>query len=562
MRIIVEQGEIVYYDQEISKGTYYIGRHDQCQIKLPGNDQIAPRHVMIFEENGSWFVTPLHNQFHMTKLNGQQLQSKRKLMDGYELTIGDFRIKCHQKDTTFYCEIQAKSIDDLQATNNYQIKDMNLPDSVVIKSRNDTFSLSKGYQEHLLTLARRMIDSLDLRSLLSAMVEMLLNDLQASCVWIGLRTNNEGELALSAGRNLLGRTIDIPPTAQRFSFATVECGRAMLQSCMEDDPERTCICCPLIGPQGSLGMVYLESNPLTIRYNLNHLDNLFFICNHLAMAIDHLMQKEQQKSQQIRALNQELAKKVQSCIASWQVPQWPELQLAVLSEPGTGPCTDFYDIVPLGEKQAMILIGHAFSESSDTAVCIAQMISAFRIGAIHRDHLHVLMRQINWLMNATAPEPRRISTGVLAINPETGEYSYCAAGDIYAYLLGMSGKVVKIQNSPNPLVGESRKSKYETVSGKLATEQLMVLCTHGIYSVVSDQKAPFDENHLWDVLADNRDQPPARIITELAEDIGGFTGGKRTVNAVTLLVLRKGKPAHACIIGPPSAPKSDKPYNS
>jgi GAF domain-containing protein len=546
MRIVVEQGEAVLFDQNFTGGTLYVGRHEQCQVKLPGDDKIAARHLVIFEENGEWFVNTLHDQYQTTQLNGQVFQGRRELAADTELTLANYRIKClfeekEDEDRIVPFQIIARGNADLQETAAYAPAQMNLPETVIIKKRTDTFSLSKGRLEYLSSLTLKMLEAPDVRGLVSMVIDALLADMQACCVWIGLRADSEGHLHLSAGKDLSGRPVDAPATARKFTYATVECARSLILQAMENNPDRSCLTSPLVSPDGSLGMVYLESDPEKPRFTPSDLDTLVFICNQMAIAIDRLLRREKEQIGRILSIDQELARKVQSRTAPWKLPQWPELQLAVLAEPGTGACTDFYDVVPLGDKQAMMLLGQTAPGTSDTAICIAEMSASFRIGAVHRDAPQVLMRQINWLLFATAGEPRKITAGLVSIDPQSGEFCICLAGNVHAFLVGTTGKVVKIKTPANPLVGEFRVSKYEAVNGKLGSEQTLVLCTGGIFGVASGKGGLFNEGHLVEFLSDSLGQIPARVLSDLADDITAFTGGKKPQHDITLLLLRKGR---------------------
>jgi serine phosphatase RsbU (regulator of sigma subunit) len=545
MRVVVEQGEASFSDQEFQGGTIYIGRHEQCQVKLPGDDQVAPRHVMVYENHGKWFIEPLHDQFHFTSLNGKVLRERTELIRDSEVTIHTFRIKLFQKpkvkDKSLPFQIISRSHLVLQETVGFGPAEMDLPDNVIIKKRNETFSLSKGGIDYLSEMALRMMEISDVRGLLGSVIDTLMSDYDAACVWIGLRTEEDGSLHLSAGRDITGRPIDAPPACKRLQYATVECARSLLLQSLESSPEQSCMASPLISADGSLGMIYLESAKGKPRYNVADLDMLVFICNYLAMAIDRLLRLQSEQLDKFRSLDQEMSRKVQLRTAPWQLPQWPELQVGVLTEPGAAVCTDFYDVLPVGEKQAMILVGQTLAGQSDTAISIAEMSSAFRIGAVHRDLPQVLLRQINWLMFSTANEPRRLSAGVVSIDPQTGEFYICLAGNVFAYLISATGKAVQIKTEGNPLVGEARKSKYDAVQGKLNSDQMLALCTGGISNIMSPDGHPMGEQHLLDFLSDNCDQVPARILSDLAEDINSYTGAKKQPNDITLLLLRKGK---------------------
>jgi serine phosphatase RsbU (regulator of sigma subunit) len=546
MRIVVEQGSALYFDQVFKNGTIYIGHHDQCQIKLSGEEQIAPRHLMVFEEKGQWYIEPLHDKFKTTYLNGAQLKEKTLIADGSECLVGNFKIRFQTgekgKSKSLPYQVIAKGYNELRDTLGFQPAEMNLPETVIIKNRNDTFSLSKGRMDYISELTLKLMDQADVRELLSVLGDALLKDFDAACVWVGLRTDAEGHLHLSAGKDIAGRAIDAPATAKRFSFATVECVRAILQQVLDTDPERSCMACPLAGPDGSMGMLYLESIKGKPRYTVADLDTLVFIASRVAMVIDHLLRLQTDQIEKIRSLDQEMARKVQARTAPWQLPQWPELKLAVLTEGGSSACTDFYDVLPLGEKMGMILVGQTSAEQSDAAVSIAEFSAAFRIGAVHRDIPPVLMRQINWLLFSSSGEPRKLSAGILGIDPQSGEFCISLAGSVSAFLIGTSGKVVQLKTDNNPLVGESRKSKYEAIKGRLNVNQFLAICTNGLFSVTSPDGEKYTQEHLLDFLQDNADQIPTRIMSELVDDLSAFTGGQKPVNDVTLLLIRRGEP--------------------
>jgi hypothetical protein len=245
MRLVVEQGEASFFDQEFQSGTIYIGRHEQCQVRLPGDDQIAPRHVMVYEQAGRWFIEPLHDQFHTTNFNGRLLRERTEIVCDSEVVIDGFRIKMFYKpkvkNKSLPFQIISRSHLTLQETMGLGPADMDLPENVIIKNRNETFSLSKGRMDYLSEMTLRLMDLPDVRGLLSAVIDTLLVDYDASSVWIGLRTEENGEMHLSAGKDISGRAIDAPATCKRIRHATVECARSILLQSLDSSPEQSCM---------------------------------------------------------------------------------------------------------------------------------------------------------------------------------------------------------------------------------------------------------------------------------------------------------------------------------
>lgn len=547
MRIQVERGETLFFDKHFTERTIYIGRKASCQIHLPADESVSARHVMIFEEQDSWYVEPLHDHYHRTYLAGQLLHGRQPITDGSEIVVGDFKILVfpgdRAEDRAVPVQVIARANRELQDTLALNLEELKLPEGVIVKSRTETFSVSRGRIEYITGSALKMLEQSDVRALMTAAIDAFLGDFQASCVWIGLRTDEQGHLHLSAGKDLFGRSIDAPAVAQQIEYAVAECARAVLFQNSDLFTDRSAMAVPLVSPDGSLGMVYLESLPDKQRFNVSDLDTLMFLGMQIAIALDKLLREQTEQLEQMQSLDQELARKVQARMAPWKLPQWPGLQFAVLSEPGTGNCTDFYDIVPVGKNHATVLIGHVGRSETDTAISIAEISAAFRMGAIHRDTPPVLMRMANWLVFTTSGEPRGLTAGMLSIHPESGEFVLCLAGPICAYLIDGHGKVTRVSPQNNPLVGQARKSKYEAVQGRLAPGQTLAMCTRGLFQMDLAEGKSFNEEQLMDLLSDCANQLPATILHDLADDVTALTQGQKPSCDITLLILRKGQAA-------------------
>ncbi len=546
MRIVVERGDSKVFDQRFGESTIYIGSHSNCQISLKGDAKVAPRHLVIFREitdgEEKWFVEPLHDQYHTSYLNGHLIRSRTGLNDKDEIKIGNFQITVffeRKKEVLVPVQVIAKGHNELKETFGFTQEDLKLSEEVIIKQKLDTFSISKGRFDYISSLTLKMLEIEDIRTLIEAVAEVLIRDFQASIAWIGLRNDEEGNLHLCTGKDSAGNPIDVPARAREFSFAVVECARSVLLQSLKEKPKSSAMAAPLIGPDGSLGMIYLESRPDKQRYNVSDLDTLVFICYQMGLVIDRLLRVQTEQLEQLQSVDQQLARKVQGNIVPWELPQWPGLQLAVLSEAGTGYVTDFYDIVPLGAERLMVLVGKIPEGATDSAICMGEISSAFRIGAVHRDAPQVLMREINWLLFCTASEPRRISVAIASINPETGEFYLCSAGQIKAHIIAGVDEVNSLNLPDNPLVGMAKKARYETIKGVLKPNQILLLSTPGIFSVTSSKGKVLKEEQLLEVIVDSSAPTASGIMNELADYIRNFMGKDKPEQDITLIMIRK-----------------------
>jgi len=208
-------------------------------------------------------------------------------------------------------------------------------------------------------------------------------------------------------------------------------------------------------------------------------------------------------------------------------------------ENGSGVCTDFYDVVPWSDKLAMVLIGQISGDEPDSAVLMGELSAGFRIGAVHQDAPAVLTRQLSWMLFSTRNDPRRVNLGVLSLVPQTGEFHLVHVGQVRAYVIDGEGDGKRLESPNEQLVGEARKSKYESVSGKLEEGQALALCTGGLFSLASSDGRLFQESQLLDLLSDSQRESPSTVLGELASELSAFLSGERPSQDVTVLLFRR-----------------------
>jgi len=544
MRILVKRGETLVYDGHFSERTIYIGRQEGCQIRLAGDESIMARHLMVFEEAGQWFVEPLHDAYHRSLLSGHLLRERQAIEDRAELTVSDFNISVlpsdRVEDQTLAVQVVTQSTEALQQTADRTVECMGVANATIVKQGTETISLTQGWPEHVASLALKMSAIHDVRALMSMVIDTVFADFDAACVWIGLRTDEQGNLHLASGRDLTGHPVEPPATAQASRTAVAECARAVLYQNTEMFKDHSAMAAPLVSSTGSVGMAYVESRPGRQKFRVPDLDIFMFICTQMAVRLDRILHEQTEQVSAEHAINQRVAKNVQSRVTPWQLPQWPGLNLLVFSEPGQTECTDFYDVVAQGNRHGTVLIGQTDRTETDTALSIAQVCSAFRIGAVHMDAPQVLTRQINWVVYGSMGQPRRISMGILAIDPGSGAFQVCLVGEVHGYAVDQAGKPIKIEMHNDQLVGQARKSSYQAVQGQLQVNQTLVLCTNGIFEMTSPDGQTFREEQLVNLLADNYSQPPATTLKALVDEVSAFTAGQKPNRDVTVFVLRRG----------------------
>lgn len=542
LRILVQQGSTVVLDQHYDDQTVYIGRSDDCQVRLI-DQVVGDHHIMLFPESKSWCIESLREEPRI-HVNESPLHGKQIVKHLDEISLGPYQIRLFLElgsgGEGIPGQIVPKARSQVLTTEVKPEHLAQLPPNSVVKQHSDAFSLSQGRLDYLAEFSVKLLETNKIQTVMQQTLDLVVRYFESQVAWIGLRTDSDGNLHFSEGRTISGGSTDAPSQASDMSFAVVEAGRHVLVPDFGEQPHRSALAVPLTSPDGVLGMIYCESVPNKSRYTVSDLDFLSYLGTQVAVVLDRLLREETRQIEEVRDAGLDLARRIQSRVVPWQLPQWPGYQMAVFSESGTKRCSDFYDVAVLADKKAAILVGSVLARGTQTAVTMGEICAAFRIGAVHRDTPAVLMRELNWLIGLRGQAEDRLAgcvTGVL--DPETGTFELAGAGPICAVLIDEDGGSEEVCPNPGPVIGREKKVKYESVSSTLQPGQVLAIFTPGMEQATDKMGRQWGRQRLVRSLADAFGQAAARMLSDLADDLMQFAGRKRQDEDMSLLLIRR-----------------------
>ena len=286
MKLTVNQTDGSVKEFRFKRGPIYIGRHTGCQVFLP-DKSVSRKHAVVYDQDADWILEDMDSP-NRTFLNGTAIH-KATITSGDIIRITDFSIRV-----------------DISASNSTKQN---------IKLMEDTFVPSKGelhveirHPESLRAApikmpakrakdfaraTRKLSACKSIKSLHKALVDVLLPQLRALDVWVGLRSSGEGAMECFGGRKVSTEWV------QMGNLAGAQCIEEIMNRCnyvlIPDLPRevmaqgiRSAIIAPVLIDGKCHGVLYAENSTDHEHYVAADLDYLMLIAIHVAAVLDNL----------------------------------------------------------------------------------------------------------------------------------------------------------------------------------------------------------------------------------------------------------------------------------
>lgn len=522
--------EIVSDDEAV-----FIGGRDTCGLHLEAEglpDQVA---VVLPEPHGVWALQRLAEQ-EPVNLNGQPVSEKLALRTGDEIRIRDYEIRAELEFREARETVGAAKTSVAQMARFVQFQ---LPPGSSIKKSDDQLSIS---QPHLFRMAKVNLALASVETpeaLMNIALQALQETFAAHRVWIGIRRVNYGPMEYVEGRLITGQTAELPETGESLKPRVLDRGQNVLIT--QGIPDAmSLIAGPLVGPDGMLGMVYMDSGDSGRRFDANDLDYFIALLSVISVQLDAIFKAIAKTRAATLAGEVVVTHAIQSRLTPRKLPQWEnQLVFAAFREPGRERTTDVYDIVKLANGWAAFMIAHTSASGPLPAMLMAQTQSAFRSAVMHMDRPSVYLRSMNVLLyDGLGDRPLHCFMGV--IDPANGQMRYAQAGHIGAYIIGQRGDDRSLAPPEDlPPLGMVKSANYEDGTATIDNEESLVLYTPGVVTARNSKGEPFGEDRFLNILCDGFGQLASTMLKEMLSDLQQFTEGGSQPEDITVILAHR-----------------------
>ncbi len=530
MRLIVTERDAVLADVSVVDEAVYIGSRPGCKVHLH-DLRLAKQHCVIFPEpEGRWILEQLDEKGY-TRVNGMLVSDRRVVKDGDTITILDYVIKVQAHEQRIEPTVPP-------APGPGRTTLFPLPPNALVRKPDEDVHLNRTQLDQL----RRIGLSFNKTSSLSELVDLtlmtLLQVFKGRHAWMCV-SGGPASIEVAEGRNMSGHPVEQPPLAEKLRFRCIDRSQHVCLPNAESEGAGSAMAVSLIGPEGKLGMIYVDNRPGSPAYGEAELDFLGVLSAVIGVHVEATVHKQARVRAEVTASELSAARKVKTHLLPSAHPEWGRLRVVRLAEDGERGVSDFYDVVKLTDKNAGLILARSAGPPDRRLDALAQARAAFRVGSLHGDPPNVIVRELNWLLHVP-DEHNLLHVCVMHIHPNTGALSYCTAGITHGVVFGARGTPRELPPSKAPPAGAVRNYDFVIQQDTLENDEMLALFTDGTTAITDANGVPLGRNRVVEIIGDVYGQPVAPAMTELMTELHEYVkGGHRPQDLTILLISRE-----------------------
>ena len=286
MKLTVNQADGSVKEFRFKRGPIYIGRHSGCQVFLPDKD-VSRKHAVVYDKGDDWILEDMDSP-NRTFLNGNAIH-KATIANGDIIRITNFSIRV-DINTDNSPKQNIKLMEDTVVPSKDELHvEIRHPESLKAAPIKMPAKRAKDFAR----ATRKLSACKSIKSLHKALVDVLLPQLRAMDVWVGLRTSSEGEMECCGGRKVSTEWV------QMGNLAGAQCIEEIMKRCnyvlIPDLPRevmakgiRSAIIAPVLIDGKCHGVLYAENSTDHEHYVAADLDYLMLIAIHAAAVLENL----------------------------------------------------------------------------------------------------------------------------------------------------------------------------------------------------------------------------------------------------------------------------------
>jgi Stage II sporulation protein E (SpoIIE) len=510
----------------------YIGSREGCGLHIP-DESIPPQVAVVLPEAGDvWALQPLDGGGGL-QVNGVAVSERVQVRNADQLAIGDYVIRVYIDDAS---KAAARSMTVQQMA---RFLAAQLPQGSIIKKSDEPLTVLPGWL-HRLGRVNVSLGSCNLvTELMNVALTALLEMFGAHRAWIGVRRVNYGAMEYVEGRHVTGSAAELPALAENLKPRVLDRGQFILVPLLSAEERMSILTGPLLGPEGQLGMVYLDTGDLIKRFDTSDLDLFLMLLNMLGAQLDAIFKGIAKNRAAMLDGEVAVSHAIQARVTPRKLPQWEGLQFGAFREPGRQRSSDVYDIVRMANQAAAVMIAHTSATGPLPAMVMAQAQATFRSGLMHGDAPHVFLRSLNVLLFDGLGD-RLVDCFVGVIDPGGGLLRYATSGKMGAYVISARGEERKLSECVEaPPLGQVKNAVYELQSEEIGSGETIVLFTPGVVTARNSADEAFGEARFVNILCDGFGQLASSMLKEMLSDLQSFTQGGQQPEDITVILAHR-----------------------
>jgi serine phosphatase RsbU (regulator of sigma subunit) len=302
---------------------------------------------------------------------------------------------------------------------------------------------------------------------------------------------------------------------------------------------RSMVAAPLLGPNGSLGMIALNSRLHVRQFSEEDMELLTSLASVAALRIRNIALLEEAAER--RRLEEELAlaRRIQVGLLPDDLPEPQGWEIHAGNVPSRGVSGDYYQVIEREDSGELVIMIADVSGKGMAASLLTASLEALAAGPIEiGDTPAQICNKVSRRLFKRTP-PEKYATGFLvSLEPTNGRFIFANAGHNYGLLISAGGEVEELGPTGTP-IGLVPQAVYAEDERTLQPGDSLILYTDGFVEAEDPEGEEYGLERMTKVFVREREAPLHQIARSLEEDLREFARGVPFHDDRTLVILRR-----------------------
>jgi DNA-binding response OmpR family regulator len=236
-------------------------------------------------------------------------------------------------------------------------------------------------------------------------------------------------------------------------------------------------------------------------------------------------------------LSIEAAQRIQQHLLPSSAPTCTGFEIAGACFPAEQCSGDYYDFMPMPDKQLSIVVADAAGHGFGPALLAATVRSYLRVAAMQGKDVHEMLAIANWLLTGDSAPDQFVTLFCCLLDPKEQTFKFTSAGH-QAYLIDAYG-VVSTLDSPSLPIGIDQQEVFSSSPPIKAREgDVIVICTDGVVEAESPGGEHYGLRRAIHRVRKYRNRPAEEIIDALYRSIIKFSHPVSQKDDITVVIVK------------------------
>lgn len=293
----------------------------------------------------------------------------------------------------------------------------------------------------------------------------------------------------------------------------------------------------LLYPQYVVFTIYVGV-PLIISNTLGILIFSFIISNLIRERKTSRERDQYSKELEWKKEDLKIARHIQESFLPKEIPKPENFDLDAINIPAMEVGGDFYDFIPINNKQMGLIIADVSGKSVPAALFMAFSRTIIQAKATGNNDIINTIKDVNLLITKEAEDGMFLTLFYGVLNCENKTIRYVNAGHNPPLLYSAKTGNIEHLKTKGMALGVLQEVEFEGKEVKLETEDILLFYTDGITEAINDENEQFGEGRLINLLKQNNYLSSSELTWKIKEEVKEFSGNKTQFDDITLMVLK------------------------